>query len=163
MAGAARKCRARPQLLPCCADGCTACKRCVESRCTSTPALPGAAAQVGIQEPPRLFAQWAHSSMRDPRILSRQPPKLVLIRQYGHAVSLRFCRPVIPSSCQIVQTRHPKTTSCQHKLVTTHQLSVECPCTPPKTHSCPEKPHQCARGHESIINAQSSFSDCQRC
>jgi len=31
--------------------------------------------------------------------------------------------------------------SCQHKLVTTRQLSVECPCTPPQTRSCPEKPH----------------------
>jgi len=50
--------------------------------------------------------------------------------RHGHAVILRFCRPVTPSSCQIVLTRHLKTTSCQHKLVTTHQLSVECPCTP---------------------------------
>jgi len=60
---------------------------------------------------------------------------------YRHAVSLRFCRPVIPSSCQIVLTRRPKTTSCQHKLVTTLQLSVECPCTLSQTHTCPEKPH----------------------
>ena len=27
---------------------------------------------------------------------------------YGHAVRLHFCRPVIPSSCQIVLTRHPR-------------------------------------------------------
>jgi len=60
---------------------------------------------------------------------------------HGHAVSLRFCRPVIPSSCQIVLTRHPKTTSCQHKLVTTHRLSVESPCTPSQSDSCSEKPH----------------------
>ena len=38
---------------------------------------------------------------------------------YGHAVSLCVCRPVIPSSCQIVPARHPKTTRCQCKLVTT--------------------------------------------
>jgi len=60
---------------------------------------------------------------------------------YEHAVSLRFCRPVISSSCQIVLTRHPKTTSGQHKLESTHQLSFECPCTPSQTHFCPEKPH----------------------
>jgi len=42
------------------------------------------------------------------------------------SVGLRFCRPVIPSSCQIVLTRHPKTTSCQDKLVTTHVLAP-CP------------------------------------
>jgi len=58
-----------------------------------------------------------------------------------YAVSLRLCRPVIPSLCQIMLTRHPKTTSCQHKLVMTHQLSVECPFTPSQNHSCPEKPH----------------------
>jgi len=57
---------------------------------------------------------------------------------YGHAVSLRLGRPVIPSSCQIVLTRHPKTTSCQHKLATTHQLSVECPCTHPKLIPAPK-------------------------
>jgi len=60
---------------------------------------------------------------------------------YGHTVSLHFCRPVISNSCQTVLNCHQKTTSCQYKLVTTHQLSVECPCTPSQTHSYPEKPH----------------------
>ena len=58
-----------------------------------------------------------------------------------HAVSLSFCRPVISSSCQIVPTCHPKTTRCQRKLVTTHHSSVQCPCTPSQTPSCPKKSH----------------------
>jgi len=64
---------------------------------------------------------------------------------YGHAVSLRFCRPVIKSSCQIVLIVFvnclPKTRRCQRKLVTTRQLSVGNPSTPSQTPSCPEKPH----------------------
>ena len=76
--------------------------------------------------------------MRAPWFLSRQPPKLVLFINgltYGHAVSLRFCRLVIPNSCQIVLTRHAKTTSCQYKLVTTHEFSVECPRTQSQPYS----------------------------
>ena len=89
------------------------------------------------------------SSGEDPRaaggLVSNLPhPRVNKTKQHcfdGHAVSLRFCRPVIPSSCQIVPICHPKMTRCQHNLVMTHQLSDECPFSPSQAPSCPEKPH----------------------
>ena len=62
-----------------------------------------------------------------------------------------------PKLIQIELTPHPKTTSCQHKLATPHQLSVECPWNPSQTHSCSKKPHWCASGHESTIHDKYTY------
>jgi len=108
--------------------------RCAESRCQCSS---GAAVGVTTLHPTGTFMK-AGSAVP---LASAAQARAIHQLLYGHAVSLRLCKPVTPSSCQIVLILHVKTTSCQHKLVTTHQLSVECPCTPSQTHSCPKKPH----------------------
>jgi len=67
-------------------------------------------------------------------LASAAQARAIIINYYGVAVYTSADQS--SQSCQIVQTRHPKTTRCQHKLVTTHQLSVAIP-----TNSCPKKPH----------------------
>ena len=57
-----------------------------------------------------------------------------LICYYGHAGTLSFCRPVIPSSCWLVIPRQNSV-----KLLTTRQMSVECPCTPCQFFYLPRK------------------------
>jgi len=110
MAGAARKCRgvlALSSPLSRCADGCIACK-------------------------PRLLCDaWRP----DAPLLLRSVTRLASKSHHndslsnGHIHDCWLCGSYrVSSPSSVVLTRHPKTTSCQHKLVTTHlffcQLSV---------------------------------------
>jgi len=79
--------------------------RCAESRCRCS-----AGTVVGVQEPPsrRPKGTFMNAGSAVP-LASAAQARAIHQLPFGHAVSLCFCRPVIPSSCQIVLTRHPKT------------------------------------------------------
>ena len=142
MAGAARKCRSVLALsspLPCRADGCTACK----PRLSCDARSPDAPRRL-LRPAPRLASKSRHhDSSHNGHIhecglrgLSR------VSRPSSVDSSMDCCMDMLSvyASADPSSQARAKTTSCQHKLVTTHQFVVECPCTPPQTRSCPEKP-----------------------